>query len=171
MVDLTHDPARGGRPRLILSVGGEHLTDTGDDPPSVEFPLDADVTSLGGDGQDIALDGLVGHLGSIAHDEHDEFVLVGNEAPLWVNGAPVLRKVLRTGDRLDLGHHTLSFFREEYADHGRPFGGRQGGELSVQQPQPPRSMVSGAVEPTADALREVRAGGPSKAGRPTRPPY
>ena len=32
----------------------------------------------------------------------------------------------------------MSFYREEYADHGRPYGGRVGGEIGHQRPQPPR---------------------------------
>jgi hypothetical protein len=33
----------------------------------------------------------------------------------------------------------MSFYREEYADHGRPYGGRLGGEIGHQRQQPPRS--------------------------------
>ena len=55
-----------------------------------------------------------------------------------VDGARVQDKVLRTGDRLQVGEVCFSFFREESADHGRPYGGRQGGEFSEQREQPPR---------------------------------
>ena len=37
--------------------------------------------------------------------------------------------------------HRLVFFREEYADHGRPHGGRIGGEAGHQIPQPPRAAM------------------------------
>ncbi len=47
-------------------------------------------------------------------------------------------QVLRTGARVDVGAHSLAFFREEYADHGRPYGGREGGEIGHQRSQPPR---------------------------------
>jgi hypothetical protein len=30
----------------------------------------------------------------------------------------------------------MVYFRAEYADHGRPYGGRQGGEIDQQQWQP-----------------------------------
>ena len=50
----------------------------------------------------------------------------------------VKEKALRTGNLLELGNVRFSFFREEFADHGRPFGGRQGGEFSHQREQPPR---------------------------------
>jgi hypothetical protein len=32
----------------------------------------------------------------------------------------------------------MTFFREEFADHGRPYGGRVGGEIGHQRPQPER---------------------------------
>ncbi len=35
----------------------------------------------------------------------------------------------------------MSFFREEYADHGRPYGGRIGGELGHQRTQPSRTDI------------------------------
>ena len=34
----------------------------------------------------------------------------------------------------------MSFYREEYADHGRPYGGRIGGEIGHQRPQPARHL-------------------------------
>ncbi|MFY9679907.1 MAG: FHA domain-containing protein, partial [Glutamicibacter protophormiae] len=43
--------------------------------------------------------------------------------------------VLRSGARIELGGWRLVFYREEYADHGRPYGGRNGGELAYQRPQ------------------------------------
>lgn len=43
--------------------------------------------------------------------------------------------VLRTGARVQMGQWSMAFFREEFADHGRPFGGRSGGELAYQRPQ------------------------------------
>ena len=55
-----------------------------------------------------------------------------------VNGAPVDSSVLRTASRVDLGDRTMSFYREEHADHGRPYGGRAGGEIGHQRPQPTR---------------------------------
>ncbi|MGO1547519.1 MAG: hypothetical protein ACTHXL_09220, partial [Microbacterium gubbeenense] len=42
---------------------------------------------------------------------------------------------LRTGASFTAGPWRFVFQREEFADHGRPFGGRQGGELSDQPPQ------------------------------------
>jgi hypothetical protein len=45
-----------------------------------------------------------------------------------------------------LGEWTMSFYREEYADHGRPYGGRIGGELGRQQAQPPRPVPTRTTE-------------------------
>ena len=60
-------------------------------------------------------------------------------AEVLVHGAVVRGStILRTGARIDVGGHSLSFFREEYADHGRPYGGRSGGEIGYQRRQPPR---------------------------------
>lgn len=53
-----------------------------------------------------------------------------------VNGLPVGTKVLHTGDRIELGRWTASFARDEFADHGRPHGGRVGG-ARFQPPQAP----------------------------------
>ena len=65
----------------------------------------------------------------------DEFVLVARSdtGSVRVNGAVVRRSLLRTAFRVRLGARTMSFYREEYADHGRPYGGRLGGEIG-----PPR---------------------------------
>src|SRR5690606_18465937 len=47
-------------------------------------------------------------------------------------------EILRTGARFTLGGWELVFMRAEFADHGRPHGGRQGGEGTVQKAQPAR---------------------------------
>ena len=80
----------------------------------------------------------------VEHDERDDYVLVllaEGEAPASPDEDPTARpapQVLHTGATFRVGPWALSFEREESADHGRPFGGRQGGEGSVQQSQPPR---------------------------------
>ncbi|HSP75244.1 MAG TPA: hypothetical protein VLO31_03400, partial [Cryobacterium sp.] len=55
-------------------------------------------------------------------------------------------QILRTGARIEMGPWRLAFFREEYADHGRPYGGRVGGEFAVQKPQPSRRAAREARE-------------------------
>ena len=99
------------------------------------------VTTIGSAAEcDIRLPGLAPRHAEVRHDHRDEFVLVrlGEPDGTRVNGAPVDSAVLRTASRLQLGDWTMSFYREEYADHGRPHGGRVGGELGHQRPQPPR---------------------------------
>ena len=136
-VTTTHASPGAGNPRLILAPSPYP---TADDAPQV-FPLRAGVTTIGSDpGCDVVLAGLDPVHAEIHHDEHDEFVLVDLDAPgeTRVNGAVVERSLLRTASRIRLGERTLTFYREEYADHGRPYGGRLGGEIGHQRPQPPR---------------------------------
>ncbi len=137
-VTTTHDPEQGGSPRLVL-------------PPREEWPaaprrvlsLSPGVTTLGSAADcDVVLDGLAPYHAEVRHDSEDEFVVVRLGAPgsVRVNGEPVAARILRTGSRLDLGPWTLTYYREEYADHGRPYGGRLGGEVGHQRPQPPRRV-------------------------------
>lgn len=149
----THDPEGGGNPRLIMAPG-EHPR-AGDVQPV--FRLSGTVTTIGSHpGCDIVLPGLAAVQAEVRHDERDEFVLVrvSELGETLLNGAAVDTGLLRTASRISVGDWTMSFYREEYADHGRPYGGRVGGELGVQQPQPPRrQQPSGADWSTPDSLR------------------
>jgi hypothetical protein len=60
-------------------------------------------------------------------------------------------KPLRTGDRIELADWTLSYFREESADHGIPFGGRHGGNPDPVQrePRPRGTSPEGGRDRTA----------------------
>ncbi len=142
-VTTTHDPNRGGNPRLVMAPR-QHpgLLDRQE-----EFLLRDDVTRIGsGPDCDIRLAGLEPLHAEVRHDDRDEFVLVrlgGRAEDTRVHGAPVSEAILRTGSGVDLGEWHLSYFREEYADHGRPHGGRIGGELGYQRPQSPRTAVQG----------------------------
>lgn len=131
----THDPDRGGYPRLVVA------------PPEAHFPgqtwpayLLGDVTTLGSDpAADVVLPGLRPWHAEVRRTESDEFLLtlLSPTAPVRVNGARVLEEaLLRSGTRLQLGPNVLVYAREEYADHGRPYGGRVGGELGRQRAQP-----------------------------------
>jgi pSer/pThr/pTyr-binding forkhead associated (FHA) protein len=93
---------------------------------------------------DLQLDGLAEDHAEIRYERGDEYVLVDLGAPAGsrVNGQPIERAELHTGDRIEMGGWTLSYFREEYADHGRPFGGRSGGE-SLHEP--PHDYMPGIV--------------------------
>ncbi|EXF26251.1 hypothetical protein BG28_01545 [Nesterenkonia sp. AN1] len=130
-VTTTHAPRGAGRPRLVMS-----RTDQPGAGP-LEFNLVADRTLIGSDeSSDLLLAGLEPLHAEILHDEFDEFVIVRHGSIGGSRsaepGAPV---TLRTGSRIDLGVWRLVFLRAEYADHGRPYGGRQGGEYSYQKPQ------------------------------------
>jgi hypothetical protein len=137
-VTTTHDPEGGGNPRLVMAPGPHPQ------PGDVRrvFALRGEVTTIGSDPScDIRLAGLEPRHAEVRHDQRDEFVLVrvGIAGRTVVNGRPVDSAQLRTASRVELGEVTLSFFREEYADHGRPYGGRLGGEFGQNRPQPPRS--------------------------------
>ena len=142
-VTTTHDPSGGGNPRLI--------TVPRDDPWPGDrqevFRMRSDVTTIGSDpGCHVVLEGLAPLHAQVLHDEDDELVLLraeGRPEATRVNGAPVDRALLRTAARVDLGRWTLTYFREEFADHGRPYGGRVGGEIGHQKPQPERPQRRG----------------------------
>lgn len=137
----THYTPGAGRPRLIFVVGSENWNGQA---PRV-FDLLPGITRIGSaEDADLRLEGLDGLHAEIRHDENDEYLLVAHGT---VGGgsrtdAPSAGQILRTGARLEMGPWRMGFFREEYADHGRPFGGRMGGEFSVQKPQPPRSSAT-----------------------------
>lgn len=146
----THDPRGGGRPRLIFAFGGsapEHASQR-------EFDLKPGVTVIGsGPDADLRLDGLAARHAEIRRDERDEYVYtdLGGDVSGRVDGQAV-SKPLRTGDRIELGGWTLSYFREEYADHGIPFGGRHGGNPDPvqQEPRPRGTSPEGGKDQTAD---------------------
>ncbi|GAA3761058.1 hypothetical protein GCM10022240_12010 [Microbacterium kribbense] len=146
----THADWGAGDPRVILT--GEDTRRT--------IRLTAAVTRIGsGADADIRLKGLDPIAAEIIHDEGDEFVYVPHAAgqtsarlePIQsVDGA--LGEVLRMGARFTLGSWSFVYMREEFADHGRPHGGIEGGEGSsgIQSPQEPRPDYSG------DAADDVR---------------
>jgi hypothetical protein len=105
------------------------------------FRLRGEVTTIGSDPEcDIVLAGLDPVHAEVRHDDLDEYVLVrlGRPEATRVHGAAIDTAVLRTASRIELGEWVMSFYREEFADHGRPYGGRVGGEIGRQRPQPPR---------------------------------
>ncbi|TIC81334.1 hypothetical protein E8D34_18245 [Nocardioides sp. GY 10113] len=132
-ITTTHDPARGGSPRLLVS---KEMVWPGDRQPI--FWLTERVVLGSGPEADIRLPGLEPVHAVIEHDDRDEYVVTAVAGVTRVHGARVARTLLRTGARLEVGDHRLVYYREEYADHGRPYGGRIGGEAGHQQPQPPR---------------------------------
>jgi hypothetical protein len=130
----THDPDRGGYPRLVLAPDPYAGADD-----RQRAHLLGDRTLVGSHPScDVVLPGLEPRHAEVVRTEDDELVI----RPLLpgdvrVHGAVVLHEaLLRTGTRVDIGPWTLVYAREEYADHGRPYGGRIGGELGRQRPQP-----------------------------------
>ncbi len=141
-VTTTHDPLGGGRPRLVYYTA----------PPEqggarTELDLRRGTTTIGsGPEDDLVLEGLApGQLQVRRNPATDEYevVPVAGES-VRVHGAEVDRPVpLRTGAVVSVGRWSLTYRREEYADHGRPYGGRAGGEFARQRPQPPRPRYQG----------------------------
>lgn len=128
----THAARGAGRPRLVLARTTEDR----------QFPLESDCVLIGSaPDNDIVLPGIEPQHARIDHDEHDEYVLTllgPGEMNALSRSDDSRSEVLRTGAQFTMGEWTLVFMREEFADHGRPYGGRQGGELSDQPLQPPR---------------------------------
>ncbi len=139
-ITTTHHTRGSGRPRLIFVQDAASWS--GQVPR--EFNLAADRVSIGsGASCDLQLSGLDELHAEIVHNEADEYVLV-RHGQVTGSFGPAGSSVLRTGARLQMGTWRLAYFREEFADHGRPFGGRSGGEFAYQRPQiDPRT---GAIE-------------------------
>lgn len=145
-VTTTHYLPGSGRPRLIFSVGDGDW----DRSRPREFDLLPDRTVIGSSPDaDLRLEGLEAVHAEIRRNEDDEYVLYPHaptgggwpNLPHDSNGA----RILRTGSRIEVGTWRLAYYREEFADHGRPFGGRQGGEYEFQRQQPVRPYGSGEL--------------------------
>lgn len=137
-ITTTHYTPGSGRPRLIFVVGSENW----DGRMPREFDLLPTGTTIGSSAEaDLRLEGLDPLHAEVRHDRDDEYILY----PLGAMAGSVRREdssgrsdggqVLRTGARIELGPWKMAYFREEFADHGRPHGGRAGGELARQKPQ------------------------------------
>lgn len=155
-VTTTDDPARGGRPRLVLGAGDR---DEGVTPERRVYWLRDGVTTIGSaEGCDLRFEGLEALHAEVLHDVDDELVVLAYAPGVRVNGVQVNgspgpgtagsgssgvrapRHVLRTGARVQVGDWVLAYARDEFADHGRPYGGRIGGEFGHQRTQPPPSV-------------------------------
>lgn len=133
-VRTTHDPEGGGRPRLYFAAP----LDYPGEPPRV-FSLPPSDAVLGAAPTcQLSLPGLRDQHALIRRTVGDEYTIepavVG--ADVRVAGAVITGPtVLRTGTRVELSGWRMSYFREEFADHGRPYGGRIGGEAGYQRSQ------------------------------------
>jgi len=140
-VTTTHYTPGSGRPRLIFVVGSENWN--GQMPR--EFDLLPGITTIGSSPEaNLQLPGLKPLHAEIRHDDNDEYRLfaigevAGSTRPAEGSEKSANGQILRTGSRLEMGPWRMGYFREEFADHGRPFGGRVGGEFAYQKTQPPR---------------------------------
>ncbi|MGF6822336.1 hypothetical protein M2317_001240 [Microbacterium sp. ZKA21] len=133
----THDAWGAGDPHLRITRDDDRLV----------YHLQGDVVQIGSAaGSDLVLAGADPVHATITHDERDEYVLTlhgeGETSAASQDATGERTQILRTGASFTIGEWQLVFRREESADHGRPYGGRQGGELSDQDLQPPRPDYS-----------------------------
>ncbi|MGM7697145.1 FHA domain-containing protein [Microbacterium sp. A84] len=142
----THAEWGAGNPRLFISRHDERF----------EHHLTEDVVRIGSaTGNELMLTDADPVHATITHDDQDEYVLaLRGEGEMNSNpDADSLggkSEILRTGARFTVGPWTLVFSREEFADHGRPYGGREGGELSDQPSQPERPDYSAEARAAKD---------------------
>jgi hypothetical protein len=136
----THATWGAGHPHLIVSQGGTHRI----------FNIEADSVRIGSaPDAELRLPGIDPLHAEIRHDDYDEYVLIphgraNTSTPLvHIPTVDAEGEVLRTGARFTMGPWAFVFAREEYADHGRPYGGRQGGEGAHQHRQPHRPDYTG----------------------------
>jgi hypothetical protein len=144
-VTTTHDPRGGGEPRLYFALS--EWPQAGE-VKRVEYLTKPHTTIGSSPDCDIQVDGLELLHAVIDRTDNDEYVLthVAAAGTSTVASKPAQRSLLRTGADVELNSSRLTYFREEYADHGRPYGGRIGGELGRQRPQPrPRPASQGSA--------------------------
>ncbi len=132
----THAAWGAGNPRLRITRDDERT----------EFALSDDVVRIGSaEDNELRLADTDPVHATITHDDRDEYVLTlhgegETNASLGVDAthADENSETLRTRSALHGGSVDPGVAREEFADHGRPYGGRAGGEYSDQPLQPPR---------------------------------
>lgn len=130
-ITTTHDPLGGGHPRLVLVRGGRIAHTEHEPEESCALPLRPGINTIGSDQAcDLQLPGLAARHAHIIRSDTDRYVLVNvsQSRHTRVHGRYAQEVELHTGARIELAHHTPTFQRAEYADHGREHGGRQGGE-------------------------------------------
>lgn len=173
---FTHPPhpappedAEGGNgTHSSYGAGHPHLVMTGVEGGGAEFPLTGEVTTIGSaPDNDIELPGLLPHHARITHTETDEYVLdsigetttpsAGEASP--TDDAPTGAR-LRHGSGFKIRELGFVFQRAEYADHGRPFGGRGGGEGEKQPQQAPPPDYRPVHEAARAAERSTHDGAP-----------
>ncbi|MGN8024590.1 FHA domain-containing protein [Microbacterium sp. 22242] len=133
----THAEWGAGRPHLLVTSDQEHRF--------VHHLVDEETRIGSGPDCQVRLAGLQPVHAIIRHDRHDDYDLSmlgpGETSANLEKAAEEERRdveALHTGARFTAGPWRFVFVRDEYADHGRPFGGREGGEFSDQPVQDPR---------------------------------
>lgn len=131
----THAARGAGRPRLLIR----------DELNRYVHEITGDLTRIGSaEDNEVVLPGTEPVHATITHDAADEYVLTmfgaGETNAASAQGPEPRRstEILRTGAHFSAGGWRLVFARDEYADHGRPYGGRQGGEFAHQRRQAAR---------------------------------
>lgn len=153
----THAEWGAGDPRLRVTRADER---------SVHHITTDEVRIGSAEGNELRLADTDPVHATITHDKRDEYVLTlhgeggMNASPVSAeSGGGERSEILRTGAQFTAGEWMLVFSRDEFADHGRPFGGREGGELDDQAAQPARPDYSDdARDEQPNAEREVKDG-------------
>jgi hypothetical protein len=137
----THGSWGAGHPHLIVSQDGTHRI----------FNLESDNVRIGSAvDSELRLADIDPLHAQIVHDVHDEYVLIPHgemdlsHAPMYIEAVDAEGAILRTGARFTMGGWMFVYARDEFADHGRPYGGREGGEGTHQSRQPERPDYTGS---------------------------
>lgn len=140
-VRTPHDPWGRGMPRLAFVVGPAPRDGV---LRRVHYLAPGGTTIGSAADADLRVVEVPSLCARVVRDETDEYFLEpvggghGAAGVVSVNGVTGPRLLLRTGSRVQVGPWTMVYFRAEHADHGRPFGGREGAEFSEQRRQPER---------------------------------
>ncbi len=148
----THASWGAGHPRLLVTSEIDRFV----------HEIDCDVTHVGSaDDADLILRGADPLHAKIMHDLADEYVLemVGKGETSHATEA-----TLRTGAQFTAGPWRLVYARDEFADHGRPYGGRNGGEGAHQKRQANRPAY--AEDLPGLSLKRCEIRGPDQASAP-----
>lgn len=146
----THAGWGAGHPRLLVVRDDERHV----------HEITADVTRIGSSADaELVLPATAPVHATVSHDVTDEYVLhmlgAGETNVLeWrsIGADSRSAEVLRTGAHFTTGPWRLVFARDEFADHGRPYGGREGGEGAHQRRQAPRPDYATQLRMLAKAV-------------------
>ena len=148
----THAAWGAGHPRLLVTSEQDRFV----------HEIDCELTHVGSaDDSDVMLNGADPLHAKIMHDTADEYVLEMVGKGDTSHGPDA---TLRTGAHFTAGPWRLVYARDEYADHGRPYGGRNGGEGAHQRRQQARPDY--AHDHPADSLTRCALKTPDQTSAP-----